>query len=39
VIDRLQVILERLAADRDALLDDERGLGGAGLVPSIAFEV
>lgn len=29
VIDGLKVILERLAADRDALLDDEGGLDGA----------
>ena len=29
VIDRLQVILERLAADGDALLDHECRLGGA----------
>src|ERR1019366_10359156 len=28
MIDRLQVILERLARDGDALLDDERGFGG-----------
>jgi hypothetical protein len=28
MIDRLQVILERLAADRDPLLDDQRRLRG-----------
>jgi|SRR5271166_3158662 len=33
MVDRLQMILERLAADRDPLLDDERRLGGAQGVP------
>jgi hypothetical protein len=33
MIDRLHVILERLAADRDALLDDQRGFGCRQRVP------
>jgi hypothetical protein len=33
MVDRLQVILERLAADRDTLLDNQRRLGGIERVP------
>ena len=33
VIDRFQVILERLAADRDPVLDDQCRLGGVERVP------
>jgi hypothetical protein len=33
MVDRFQMILERLAADRDPLLDDERRLGGAQCIP------
>ncbi len=32
-VDRFEMVLERLAADRDPLLDDERRLGGAERVP------
>jgi len=33
MIDRLHVILERLAADRDALFDDQRRLGRGECIP------
>jgi hypothetical protein len=33
------MVFERLAADRDPLLDDERRLGALSVFPSIAFEV
>src|SRR5215472_16372384 len=33
MVDRFEMILERLAADRDPLLDDKRRLGGVERVP------
>jgi hypothetical protein len=39
MVDCFEMILERLAADCDPLLDDKRRLGGAERVPSMAFEV
>jgi len=38
-VERLKMVLERLPADRNSFLNDERGFDRAERLPSIALEV
>ena len=39
MVDRFEVVLERLPRDRDALLQDQGRLAAVSVLPSIAFDV